>query len=154
MKNTAHEAYSLVADYFRFKVWQQTPKYGPKKAVIMVLVSVACRVVAALIVGFSLGPAFATVTDEVKNKPSNIPTYEAYREAASQLCQVETDRPGLVRSGNHVVAGHVIVVRGDGVMERMDTTEAWDRTKSKTTTDDVWVIGVCKADIQNQGVKI
>lgn len=90
------------------------------------------------------------------NETPNAPSYDSvtHRQAASLVCQAETKRSGLVQSGNDIVASHVIVVRGDGVMERMDTTEAWDRTESKTTNDDVWVIGICKADIQNQGVKI
>jgi hypothetical protein len=38
-------------------------------------------------------------------------------------------------------------------MERMDTTEAWDRARSKKEADNVWVIGVCRADVQNRAVK-
>ena len=82
------------------------------------------------------------------NEPVNSPSYDStvHRQAASELCAAETGRNGLVRAGK-VVAGHVVVVRLDGVMERMDTTEAWGRAESKTRADDIWVVGVCKADV-------
>lgn len=90
------------------------------------------------------------------NEPENTPSYDSavHRQAAAMVCKVETGNSRIVRSEGTVVAAHVMVVRLNGVMERMDTSEAWDRTKSKTKADDVWVIGICKADIQNQGVKI
>lgn len=89
------------------------------------------------------------------NEPQNAPSYDSatYRQAAALVCKVETGNGHIVPSGEDKIAAHVVVVRMDGTMERMDTTEAWDRSKSKTEADNIWVIGICKADVQNRAVK-
>lgn len=140
--------WQVAPDYLRFLVWKQTPKYGVKTAIIITGVKIASAFVFLAIAGISFAGGFMPTTDEVKNKPLNSPSYDsvAHRQAASELCAAETGHIGLVRAGK-VVAGHVVVVRLDGVMERMDTTEAWDRAESKTRADDIWVVGVCKADV-------
>lgn len=77
------------------------------------------------------------------NEPANAPSFETHEAAAQMVCGGP-----VLESGNDIVAGHVIVVPLDGKVVRMDTTEAWSRVRSKTTADDVWVIGVCRKDVQ------
>lgn len=145
--------WQLVPDYVRFMVWKQTPKYGVKGAIVITGLKIAFTFVALGMVGFSFGPLFAPASEV--EKPLNAPSYDSapHRQAASQVCEVETGKPGLVKASGKVVASHVMVVRQDGVMERMDTTEAWDRTESKKESDNIWVVGVCRADVQNRAVK-
>lgn len=143
----------LIPDFIRFRMFEQTKKYGVKTAIIIVSLKIASAFVSLIILGFSVGPLFAPADEDPK--PLNAPSYDSapHRLAASQLCQVETDKPGLIRASGEVVAGHVIVVRQDGVMQRMGTREAWDRTESKSEADNIWVVGVCKADVQNRTEK-
>lgn len=77
------------------------------------------------------------------NEPANAPSFETHEAAAQAIC----GGPAL-ESGNDIVAGHVIVVPLNGKVTRMDTTEAWGRVRSDTSADDVWVIGVCKKDVE------
>ena len=77
------------------------------------------------------------------NRPQNAPSFETHEAAAQVVCGGP-----VLESGNDIVAGHVIVVPLNGKVTRMDTTEAWGRVRSKTTVDDVWVIGVCRKDVQ------
>lgn len=79
-------------------------------------------------------------------KPVNEPTFETHGEVASQLCDVETGSPKLLRATNRVLSKFVVVVRNDGVMLRMETGEAFDRAQSKTRADDIWSVGVCDRD--------
>ena len=77
------------------------------------------------------------------NLPQNAPSFDTHEAAAQMVCGGP-----VIRSGNDVVAGHVIVVTLNGKVTRMDTTEAWGRVRSDTTADDVWVIGVCRKDVE------
>lgn len=137
----------LPTDYLKFKVWQQTPKYGVRGAIIITGLKIAFTFVALGLVGLSFGPLFAPASEV--EKPLNAPSYDSapHRLAASEVCKVETGKPGLVKASGEVVASHVMVVRQDGVMQRMDTTEAWDRVESKKESDNIWVVGVCKSDV-------
>lgn len=146
---------TLILDYIQFKRYQkalrlvgkQTPKYDLRTAIVLTGLKIASGFVALGILGLSLGPLFAPADETTK--PLNAPSYDSapHRLAASQLCKVETGKPGLVQANSEVVAAHVIVVRQDGVMQRMDTSEAWDRTESKSEADNIWVVGVCKKDV-------
>lgn len=77
------------------------------------------------------------------NEPANAPSFATHEAAAEMVCGGP-----VLESGNDIVAGHVIVVPLNGKVTRMDTTEAWGRVRSDTTADDVWVIGVCKKDVE------
>lgn len=139
----------LIPDFIRFRMFEQTKRYGVRTAIVITGLKIAFTFVALGMVGLSFGPMFAPATVTEDDKPRNAPSYADvhYRQAASQLCGVYTDVAKVVPSGEGIVAGHVIVVRLDGVMERMDTSAAWDRAESRTTADDIWVIGVCQGDI-------
>lgn len=139
MKRIAQRAYSLIT--------RQTPAYSARTAIVITAMKVVSAFVALGILGLSLGPLFAPAHEDTK--PLNAPSYDSapHRLAASQLCKVETGKPGLIQASGEVVAAHVIVVRQDGVMQRMDTGEAWDRTESKSEADNIWVVGICKKDV-------
>lgn len=129
------------------KIFKQTPAYDVRTSIVITGVKIASSFVGLGLLGLGLGPLFAPADETTK--PLNAPSYDSapHRLAASQLCKVETGKPGLIQARNEVVAGHVIVVRQDGVMQRMDTSEAWDRTESKSEADNIWVVGVCKKDV-------
>lgn len=129
------------------KILKQTPAYDVRTAIVLTSAKIASAFVVLGLAGLGLGP-LAAPADET-TKPLNAPSYDSapHRLAASQLCKVETGKPGLIQARNEVIAGHVIVVRQDGVMQRMDTSEARDRTESEVESDNVWVVGVCKKDV-------
>lgn len=145
----------LIPDYIRFKRYQkalrliarQTEAYDARTAIVITGMKIAAAFVTLGVLGLSLGPMFAPAHEETK--PLNAPSYDSapHRLAAAQLCNVETGDAHMVRANSDVVAAHVVVVRQDGVMQRMDTGEAWDRTESKTEADNIWVVGVCTADV-------
>lgn len=154
--------WQIIPDYIQFKryqkamrVLQQTQKYDVKTAIVITAIKIGGAFVFLGVAGLSFGSVLMPTTDEVKNKPLNAPSYDSapHRIAASELCEVETGKPGLVQASKKVWATNVVVVRQDGIMQRMDTTEAWDRSKSKNRADDIWVVGVCKSDIVKQEAK-
>lgn len=97
----------------------------------------------ASVVGTVVGANPVDVKAIDGNEPVNAPSFETHEAAAQVVCGGP-----VLESGNDIVAGHVIVVPLNGKVVRMDTTEAWGRVRSDTTADDVWVIGVCKKDVQ------
>lgn len=97
----------------------------------------------ASVVGTIVGANPVDVKAIDGNEPANAPSFETHEAAAQAVCGGP-----VLESGNDIVAGHVIVVPLNGKVTRMDTTEAWSRVRSKTTADDVWVIGVCRKDVQ------
>lgn len=76
-------------------------------------------------------------------KPSNSPSYETHEDMAARVCGGPVVAPNPEQS-----ATDVVVVRMDGRVVRMDTSDAWGRVNSKTDADDVWVIGVCVSDLR------
>jgi hypothetical protein len=113
------------------KVMRDLAPIGP--IALFALASVVGTVVAA-------NPVDVKAIDA--NRPANAPSFETHEAAAQMVCGGP-----VLESGNDIVAGHVIVVPLNGKVTRMDTTEAWGRVRSKTTADDVWVIGVCRKDV-------
>ena len=97
----------------------------------------------ASVVGTVVGANPVDVKAIDGNEPANAPSFETHEAAAQMVCGGP-----VLESGPDIVAGHVIVVPLNGRVVRMDTTEAWSRVRSKTTADDVWVIGVCRKDVQ------
>lgn len=79
-------------------------------------------------------------------KPVNEPTFETHGEAARQLCKVETGDDSLIRSSDLVLSKNVVVVRLNGRMVRMPTDEVFERSQSKTSADNVWVVGICESE--------
>lgn len=77
-------------------------------------------------------------------KPQNLPTFTVYTEEAQAAC----DGP-IVRTGPGVVAADVVVVKQNGNVVVMDTSEAHQRLTNKADADDVWPIAVCADHVQN-----
>lgn len=143
----------LIQDWRAFRAFDAAKKPAPTvKDLIASMAQVALLAVGCLLVSFSLANQSDTASVD-GNEPKNAPSFDSavHRQAASQVCKAETGRAGLVRAHNGVVAAHVMVVRLDGVMERMDTTEAWERLESANEADDIWVVGVCKSDVIERG---
>lgn len=86
------------------------------------------------------------------DEPVNAPNYATHAAMAQGLCFLDTGEQDVVKAGPNVVAAHVIVVKLNGSMVRMDTSEAFDRAGSKTRADDIWVVGVCRGDIVKRRV--
>ena len=107
----------------------------------------------ALAISYLMGQAGVGIADAGEfdgDKPVNFPTYETHGDAVRPLCFLETGDWDVVKAAPKVVAANVIVMKNDGHIVYMDTTEAWDRARSKTDADNVWVIGVCEGDIVNR----
>jgi hypothetical protein len=139
----------LIPDYIRFKAFEQTKRYGVRTAIVITGVKVAAGFVVLVSAALTVGNSGMVRTVNDSDKPVNTPSYASvtHRQAASMVCEVETGNAGLRQASPSVWAAYVVVVRLDGTMQRMDTTEAWDRAESETRADDIWVIGVCAGDI-------
>lgn len=105
---------------------------------------------AVLSVGFASQGIGTTSTDH--DKPVNAPNYATHADSARPLCFLHTEEWDVVKAGPNVVAGHVVVVKLNGSLVRMDTSEAFERAESKTRADDIWVVGVCRGDIVERRV--
>lgn len=120
------------------------------------IVKVAVNIVMGMGIGATLSVGFAShgigTASTDQDKPVNAPNYATHADAARPLCFLHTEEWDVVKAGPNIVAGHVVVVKLDGSMVRMDTSEAFDRAGSKTRADDIWVVGVCRGDIVGRRV--